>query len=90
MASIMKKPKFPKFMLLLYSEGVDIKTFVKMLEKEGYTEYNYSNVRKKLKGESALNWDDIIIFSKVMNTDESIFFDHKYTKCILIEESLDL
>lgn len=88
MSSIMKKPKFPKFMLLMYSEGIDIKAFVRMLEKEGYTEYNYNNVRKKLKGESALNWDDIITFSKVMNTDESIFFEPQYTKCIPDKKSI--
>lgn len=81
MTSIMKNPKFPKFMLLMYSRGMDIKNFVEHINKSGYKEYNYSIVRKKLKGESALNWDDIRIFSKVMNTDESIFFDTQYTKC---------
>lgn len=83
MPSIMKKPKFPKFMSVLYSKGLDIKAFVALLNEAGYEEYNYNNVRKKLRGDSALNYDDIIIFSKVMLVEESVFFSFQYTECIL-------
>lgn len=82
MSSIMKNPKFPKFMSVLYSRGLDIKAFVDLLNEEGYGEYNYNNVRKKLRGDSSLNYDDIVTFSKVMRVEESIFFKLKYTKCI--------
>lgn len=82
MSSIMKKPKFPKFMSVLYSKGLDIKAFVTLLNEAGYEEYNYNIVRKKLRGDSSLNFEDIIIFSKVMKVEESIFFNFEYTKCI--------
>lgn len=82
MSSIMKNPKFPKFMSVLYSRGLDIKAFVDLLNEAGYEEYNYNNVRKKLRGDSSLNYDDILIFSKVMEVEESIFFKLRYTKCI--------
>ncbi|MGF9978716.1 hypothetical protein [Viridibacillus arvi] len=82
MSSIMKKPKFPKFMSLLYSRGLDIKEFTKILIDSGYHQYNYNNVRKKLRGDSSLDFEDIVVFSRVMNVKESIFFNNQYTKCI--------
>lgn len=69
-------------MALLYSNGMNIKTFSQLLNQKGYKEYNYSNVRKKLRGDSDLNWDDIIVFSEVMNVSVNIFFDTQFTKCI--------
>lgn len=82
MSSIMKKPKFPKFMSLLYSKGLDVKEFTKILIDSGYHQYNYNNVRKKLRGDSSLDFEDIVIFSRVMGVKESIFFNLRYTKCI--------
>lgn len=82
MSSIMKKPKFPRFMSLLYSKGLDVKGFTKILNDAGYEQYNYNNVRKKLRGDSSLEYEDIIVFAKVMNEEESIFFNLWYTKCI--------
>lgn len=81
MSSIMKNPKFPKFMSLLYSRGLDVKEFTKILIDSGYQQYNYNNVRKKLRGDSSLDFEDIVIFSRVMNVEESIFFNIRYTKC---------
>lgn len=74
MTKKIKKPKFPKFIGHLSSKGLDVKTFTEILEKEGY-DYKYHTVRRKLIGESALDYDDIIIFSKVLEVDESIFFN---------------
>lgn len=82
MPTIMREPKFPKFMGLIYSKGMNIKDFVKLLHEKGYEEYNYNLVRRKLRGDSPLEYEDIIIFSKVMGVEESIFFNFKYTKCI--------
>lgn len=81
MSSIMKNPKFPKFMSLLYSKGLDVKEFTKILIDSGYQQYNYNNVRRKLRGDSSLDFEDIVIFSRVMNVEESIFFNIRYTKC---------
>lgn len=72
---IAEKPKFPKFTGHLYSQGLNIKMFAELLRNKGYDKYNYNNVRKKIKGESDLNYDDIIIFSQVLGVDETIFFD---------------
>lgn len=69
-----KKPKFPKFMGLLSSRGMDVKMFTEVLNNKGY-DYKYATVLRKLNGETSLHYDDIIIFSKVMNVDETIFFD---------------
>ena len=77
----MKNPKFPKFMSLLYSKGLDVKEFTKILIDSGYQQYNYNNVRRKLRGDSSLDFEDIVIFSRVMNVEESIFFNIRYTKC---------
>lgn len=74
MSSIMREPKFPKFMALLYSQGMDVKNFTSHLKERGYEQYNYNNVRRKLRGDSALDWDDIVVFSEVMDANESIFF----------------
>ena len=74
MTTQIKKPKFPKFMGLLSSRGMDIKMFTEMLNNKGYN-YKYATVLRKLKGESNLTYDDIVIFSKVMGVDETIFFD---------------
>jgi len=74
MTTKIKKPKFPKFIGHLSSLGLDIKSFTEVLEQEGYN-YKYHTVRRKLIGESALDYEDIIIFSKVLNVDESIFFN---------------
>lgn len=81
MSSIMRKPKFPKFMALLYSRGSNIKDFTELLIAEGYTEYNYNLVRRKLRGDSALDWEDIKVFAQVLDSDESIFFSSQYTNC---------
>lgn len=70
-----EKPKFPKFMGHLYSNGMDVKIFTNILNNKGYDRYKYHTVLRKLKGESALNYDDIIIFSKVLGVEESIFFE---------------
>jgi len=72
--SIMKTVKFPKFMAKIYSEGIDIKCFVQLLHNNGYR-YSYSIVRKKLRGESMLSWEDIRIFAEVMKVSEAIFFE---------------
>lgn len=69
-------------MSLLYSKGLDVKGFTKILNDAGYEQYNYNNVRKKLRGDSSLEYEDIIVFAKVMNEEESIFFNLWYTKCI--------
>lgn len=68
-----KIPKFPKFMGLLSSKGMDVKTLVEVLNNKGY-EYKYATVLRKLNGETSLHYDDIIAFSKVMDADESVFF----------------
>lgn len=81
MSSIMREPKFPKFMALLYSKGSNVKEFTDLLIKEGYEEYNYSLVRRKLRGDSALDWEDIKVFSKVLGVNESIFFSRRFTDC---------
>jgi len=75
MVRVADKPKFPKFMGYLYSQGLNMKMFTGMLNNKGYDQYNYNNVRRKLNGESDLNYDDIIIFSHVLGVEESIFFD---------------
>lgn len=74
MAETLQKPKFPKFIGHLYSNGMDIKILTEMLQNKGY-DYKYHTVRRKLSGESKLNFDDIIIFSEVAGTKESIFFE---------------
>lgn len=61
---------------------MNIKDFVKLLNENGYNQYNYNLVRRKLRGDSPLEYDDIIVFSKVMGVEESIFFNLKFTKCI--------
>lgn len=68
------KPKFPKFVGYLHSQGLNIKMFAEILENKGYSQYNYNNVRKKIRGDADLNYDDIIIFSEVLNVGEDIFF----------------
>lgn len=73
--TINKKPKFPKFTGHLYAQGLNIKLFAEMLRNKGYQNYNYNNVRKKIKGESALEYEDMIVFSRVLGVDETIFFD---------------
>ena len=74
MATSAKKPKFPKFMGLLSSRGMDVKMFTEVLNNKGY-DYKYITVLRKLNGETSLHYDDIVIFSKVMGVDETIFFD---------------
>ena len=74
MTKNIKEPKFPKFIGHLSSKGLDIKSFTEILGNEGYS-YKYHTVRRKLIGESSLDYEDIIIFSKVLNVDESIFFN---------------
>ena len=81
MSSIMREPKFPRFMALLYSRGSNVKEFTDLLISEGYDEYNYNLVRRKLRGDSALEWDDIIVFCKVIGVNESIFFNGQFTNC---------
>lgn len=85
MSSVMRVPKFPKFMALLYSRGSNVKDFTNLLIEKGYTEYNYNLVRRKLRGDSALDWEDIKVFSEILDSDESIFFNTQYTNCKLGE-----
>lgn len=73
MVQVAKKPKFPKFMGLLSSKGMDVKVFTEVLNNKGY-EYKYATVLRKLNGEVKLHYDDIVIFSEVMEVDETIFF----------------
>lgn len=79
-----KRLKYPNFMGHIYSQGYNIKTFTEMLRSKGYSNYNYNLVRRKLRGESDLTFEDIMIFSKVTNTEPSIFFDHLFTNNKLI------
>jgi len=74
MVAIAKKHKFPKFMGYLTSRGLDIKAFTILLNKRGY-DYKYNTVRRRLGGESPLTWDDIVVFCKVLDVVESIFFN---------------
>lgn len=74
MTEQIKKPKFPKFIGHLHSKGLDMKTFTLVLNNKGY-DYKYHTVRRKLIGESSLDFEDIIIFSRAVDTEESIFFD---------------
>jgi len=74
MNQLTKKPKFPKFMGLLSSKGMDVKVFTEVLNNKGY-EYKYATVLRKLNGEVKLHYDDIVIFSEVMEVDETIFFN---------------
>lgn len=69
-----KEPKFPKFIGHLHSKGLDMKTFTFILNNKGY-DYKYHTVRRKLNGESSLDFEDIVVFSEVMDVDESIFFN---------------
>jgi len=69
-----KAPKFPKFMGLLSSKGMDVKVLTEVLNNKGY-EYKYATVLRKLNGEVNLNYNDIVIFSEVMEVDETIFFN---------------
>lgn len=66
-------PKFPKFMGHLESRGMNIKILTEVLNNKGH-EYKYNTVRRKLRGDSDLNYDDIIIFADVLGVEESIFF----------------
>lgn len=75
MIKLADKPKFPKFIGHLHSKGLNIKAFTRILYNKGYDQYNYNNVRRKLKGESDLNYDDMIVFARVLDVEESIFFD---------------
>lgn len=75
MNGTLEKPKFPKFMAHLYANGMDVKILTGMLNNKGYEEYKYHTVLRKLNGESKLNYDDIVIFSKVLGVEESIFFN---------------
>jgi len=74
MTSATKRPKFPKFMGLLSSRGMDVKVLTEVLNNKGY-EYKYATVLRKLNGEVNLNYKDIVIFSEVMEVDETIFFN---------------
>jgi len=74
MTTTITKPKFPKFIGHLYSQGIDMKIFTEMLQNKGH-DYKYHTVRRKLSGESSLNYEDIIIFAEVAGTEESIFFE---------------
>lgn len=74
MTSATKTPKFPKFMGLLSSRGMDVKVFTEVLNNKGY-EYKYATVLRKLNGEVNLNYKDIVIFSEAMEVDETIFFN---------------
>lgn len=76
MTQMTSEPKFPKFIGHLSSKGLDMKKFTNVLKDEGYEKYQYHTVRRKLNGESTLHFDDIVIFSKVMDVDESIFFNN--------------
>jgi len=69
-----KEPKFPKFIGHLYSKGLDVKTFTAILNNKGY-DYKYHTVLRKLNGENRLTFDDIVIFSEVLEVDETIFFN---------------
>lgn len=69
-----RKPKFPKFMGLLSSKGMDVKVLTEVLNNKGY-DYKYATVLRKLNGDVRLHYDDIIIFSEVMEVDETIFFN---------------
>jgi len=69
-----REPKFPKFVGHLHSKGVDVRTFTSILNNKGH-DYKYHTVLRKLNGESKLNFEDIVIFSEVMEVDETIFFD---------------
>lgn len=68
-----KEPKFPKFIGLLHSKGIDLKTFTSILNNKGYS-YQYPTVLRKLNGTSRLDFEDIVIFAEVMEVDETIFF----------------
>lgn len=74
MTDKIKQPKFPKFIGHLSSRGMDVKTFTTVLNNKGY-DYKYPTVRRKLNGESPLDFDDIVVFSEVMEVEESIFFN---------------
>lgn len=69
-----KKPKFPKFVGHLYSNGLDVKTFTEILNNKGH-EYKYASVLRKINGTTKLDYDDIVIFSEVLGVDETIFFN---------------
>lgn len=70
-----EKPKFPKFIGHLHSKGLDVKSFTAILNNKGYDQYKYHTVLRKLNGESPLTFEDIIIFSSVLEVEESIFFE---------------
>ena len=74
MSQAAKKPKFPKFMGLLSSKGMDVKVLTEVLNNKGY-DYKYATVLRKLNGDVNLNYKDIVIFSEVMEVDETIFFN---------------
>jgi len=74
MTQATREPKFPKFVGHLHSKGIDVRTFTSILNNKGY-DYKYHTVLRKLNGESKLNFDDIVVFSDVMEVDETIFFN---------------
>jgi len=70
-----EKPKFPKFMAHLTANGLDVKTLSSILQNKGYNQYKYHTVLRKLNGTSSLHYDDIVVFSRVLEVEESIFFE---------------
>lgn len=74
MVSSTKKPKFPKFVGHLHSNGLDVKMFTEILNNKGY-EYKYASVLRKINGTTKLDFDDIVVFSEVLGVDETIFFN---------------
>lgn len=74
MVEASKTPKFPKFIGLIHSKGLDVKSFTLVLNNKGY-DYTYHTVLRKLNGTNRLDYDDIVNFSKAMEVDETIFFD---------------
>lgn len=70
----LEKPKFPKFMAHLTANGLDMKLVSEILQNKGYKQYKYHTVLRKLNGTSSLNYEDIIIFSEVLDLDVPIFF----------------
>jgi len=75
MTQATREPKYPKFVGHLHSKGIDVKTFTSILNNKGHNQYKYHTVLRKLNGESKLDFDDIVIFSEVMEVDETIFFN---------------
>lgn len=72
---VTKKPaKHQKFIEFLVHHNLSVRQFTKMLNEKGFTNYTYSSVLRKLKGETSLNYDDIVVFCEVLATNESVFF----------------